>query len=219
MPEKIAQRNRKYKKRLLYITPISLLIILSLFITSDYVPYTEIEKRLGWKGALRVLPEITIIPDSDPYETFVQKKRLEAVTSLDLSVIDETGEAEGRTKETKKKEEKNKITPIEDGLDMIFAEPKHTSIPYSEDYIILKMVNPEYPEEELSNGIEGEVTLEVLVNEEGRVENAWTLSLIGPKSFERSSLRAIRQFIFQPPFREGKPVPMSIRFQINFKIL
>lgn len=217
MPAKISDRDRMYRKRLLYIAPVSILLILSLFATSDYVSYTDLNKRLGWKGPMRVLPEITILPDTDPYESFLEDRKLRTMTSIDLNVLDETGPSEGFTKKKKTEEQAN--TPPEDGLDMVHTRPMHSDVPYSEDYIILKMVHPEYPTEELINGIEGEVTLELLVNEEGRVEGAWVLSVIGPRSFEESSLKAVKQFLFQAPVRNGKPEPMSIRFQINFKIL
>jgi TonB family protein len=216
MPLKIAERDRLYRKRVLSIIPLVLMIILFFFLGSDYVPYAEIEKQLGWKGELRVLPEITILPDDDPFETFVKDRRRRPLTSLELNVLDETGPEKGGT--TKKEEEERKIELPQKGLDPVFTRPLHTSIPYSEDYVILKMVHPIYPPDELMNGIEGEVTLEVLVNESGKVENAWVLSLIGPMSFEESALDAIKQFLFQPPVRNGGPVPMTIVFQISFRI-
>jgi TonB family protein len=219
MPAKIADRDRMYRKTLLCIAPVSVLIILLLFVTSDYVPYSELDKRLGWKGAMRVLPEITILPDTDPLESFLEERKLKSLTSVDLNILDETGLAEGGAKKQKMKEEEETDIPREDGLDFIRTRPMHSDVPYSEDYIILKMVHPVYPTNELINGVEGEVTLELLVNEDGSVENAWILSIIGPKSFEESSLKAVRQFLFQSPIRDGKPAPMSIRFQINFKIL
>ena len=219
MPAKISDRDRMYRKKLLYIAPVSLLIIFSLFVTSDYMPYEELDKRLGWKGPMRILPEITILPSTDPLESFLEERKLKTMTSIVLNVLDETGPSEGGSKKKKKIEKEEREIPPEDGLDLIHTRPMHSDVPYSEDYIILKMVHPDYPAEELINGIEGEVTLELLVNEEGKVENAWILSVIGPKSFEESSLKAVRQFIFQTPVHDGKRTPMSIRFQINFKII
>jgi TonB family protein len=80
------------------------------------------------------------------------------------------------------------------------------------------MVQPEYPTYELENGIEGSVTVELFVNERGFVDMASVLSSIGPKSFEESSLNAVRQFVFQPPMRGDEPTSMWIRFLIKFRI-
>jgi len=213
---KISERNRLHRRKLLYISPISLVVIFLLFISSDYVPYREMQDNLGWKGEMLVLPEITILPDHDPFESFTEKRTTRPLTSLKLNIITETGRAEGGT--TREHEEKDIIPLPQNGFDDISTRPTHSDIPYSEDYIILKMVNPVYPTEELLNGIEGEVTLEILVNESGNVENAWVLSLLGPKSFEHASLDFVKQFRFQPPIMNGAPTPMSIRFQITFKI-
>ncbi|MBI4720129.1 MAG: energy transducer TonB [Chitinivibrionia bacterium] len=219
MPERIAERDRLYRRKLLYISPISVFLILWLFITPGEVPLFETEKNLGWKGEMQVLPELSILPETDPFETSVDERRIRMMTSVDVNVLDETGEAEGNRKQEEQKSEDVLTVPLQDGMDMITTRPMHSDVPYSEDYIILKMVRPVYPAEELENGIEGEVLLEILVNEEGKVQDAWVLTLIGPKSFEESSLKAVKEFLFQPPRIDGKPMPMSIRFQINFKMI
>jgi TonB family protein len=100
----------------------------------------------------------------------------------------------------------------------VITRPRHRDVPYSQTYVILKMVEPEYPLYELENGIEGSVTVEILVNEDGYVETASVLSSIGPKSFEDSSLKAIKQFVFQPPIIGDKPTSMWIKFLIKFRI-
>jgi TonB family protein len=81
------------------------------------------------------------------------------------------------------------------------------------------MVKPEYPPEELDQGVEADVTLEILVDVVGMVEGAWVLVANGPRSFEIASLDAIRQFRFKPPIVEGRPSEMWIRFQIRFRIM
>jgi len=104
------------------------------------------------------------------------------------------------------------------GLESVRHYPAHTEVPYSEDYVILHMIKPDYPPRELSDGIEGDVTLELLVDDAGLVEDVWVLLASGPRSFEQSSLDAVRQFRFKPPIVDGKPTQMWIRFQIRFRI-
>jgi protein TonB len=81
------------------------------------------------------------------------------------------------------------------------------------------MVKPMYPPYELDNGIEGDVTVEILVNEGGRVEEVFVLVATGPKSFEYATIRAVRAFRFKPPVENGQPMPMWIRFQVRFRIM
>ncbi len=89
---------------------------------------------------------------------------------------------------------------------------------YSETYIILRAVQPRYPDHERERGIEGSVTVELLVNELGTVSDANVLELVGPISFQNSALDAVRQFEFQPPIENGLPMPMWIKFLIKFRI-
>lgn len=89
---------------------------------------------------------------------------------------------------------------------------------YSETYIILRAIQPRYPDHERERGIEGSVTVELLVNELGTVSDANVLELVGPMSFQNSALDAVRQFEFQPPIENGIPTPMWIKFLIKFRI-
>jgi TonB family protein len=219
MRESYFNRESDYRKRLLIICPISIFLIALLFITSDLVPYSEIQRTFGWQGALRIMPEITIIPDRDPYETPEKHSRARSMASIDLDLLEESGEAKGMRRAKKPLENEKKMIQPEEEKEEIRHYPAHTDVPYSESYVILSMTKPEYPLEELMNGTEGEVTVEVLVNEEGYVERAWVLTAQGPKSFEESSLAAVKTFRFKPPTDRGKPIAMWIRFQIRFKIM
>lgn len=100
------------------------------------------------------------------------------------------------------------------------GEPIHLSHngSYSETYIILRAIQPRYPDHERERGIEGSVTVELLVNELGTVSDANVLELVGPMSFQNSALDAVRQFEFQPPIENGLPTPMWIKFLIKFRI-
>ena len=60
--------------------------------------------------------------------------------------------------------------------------------------------------------------MELLVNEQGFVENAAIVSAVGPASFREATLRAVRQFVFLPPVEDGKPLAMWIKFIIKFRI-
>jgi TonB family protein len=90
--------------------------------------------------------------------------------------------------------------------------------PYSEAYIILRAVKPKYPEHERERGVEGSVTVELLVDEQGMVANANVLDQVGPDSFRTSALEAVRQFEFQAPIEHGEPSTMWIKFVIKFRI-
>lgn len=211
-------KQRAYRKRVLIAAPIGAVLVLLLFFTSDIVPYRELEKRIGWEGETRLLPNITIVPDEATFEEMREKSQRRTMTSMELEILDETGPAEGSQRQTPTREPEEVEKPELEVAD-VRHYPVHTDVPYSEEYVILHMVQPEYPPQELLQGIEGEVTVELLINEEGEVENAWVLSSLGPKAFETASLKAVKQFRFKPPVQNGEPIQMWIRFQVRFRLV
>jgi len=212
------ERERSYHRRLLKIVPVALGIVLFLFLTSDQVSISELEKQVGFRGEMRLLPEITIMPDHDPYSAIESQQKLKLMTSMDLDIFDGPDFDKPKLVNDDAPDDTDAPEVSFEDLLQITARPSRRDAPYSENYIILKLVEPVYPAYELENGIEGSVTVELFVNEDGKVEMASVLSSIGPKSFEGSSLDAIRKFVFQPPTRDGQPTSMWIRFLIKFRI-
>jgi len=212
-------RNAEYAKRLRLITPLAGLLLLALLFTTREVSYQNVQKHLGWEGAPRLLPEITIMPDKDPFEDMAQEPRTRASTALNVEKLEEPGPGDIPAPQPEPVEtpEETSAPEIEGADERRY--PAHTEVPYSEDYVILHMVRPEYPSYELDNGIEGEVTLEVLVSVAGEVEGAWVLEARGPRSFEAASLEAIQQFRFKPPIVDGQATQMWIRFLVRFRIM
>jgi len=219
MPRTYADREDDYRRRLLIILPISVGLVALLFVTSDIVPYSELEKHIGWEGAIRLLPHVTIVPESDPREDMRNSSILQQMASLDVEMHEEKGPNEGFSEQEIPVRKPDQQTTPELDISDVRHYPAHTEIPYSEDYVIIHMVQPEYPPAELTEGIEGDVWVEILVNEDGQVEDAWVLTAIGPKSFELSSLVAVRQFRFKPPIENGKPMQMWIRFHVFFRLV
>ena len=210
-------RDQAYHRRLLRIVPVAFVIVLFLFVTSDQVSMTELDKHVGFKGEMRLLPEISIIPDEDPFSSVDKHATLKLMKSMDLDIV-EGPELEKPDLINEELPDEDEIPEVEPDDFEIATLAKQRDVPYSETYIVLKMVQPEYPIYELENGIEGSVTVEMFVDEYGVVDMASVLSSIGPKSFEESSLIAVKQFIFQPPKIGNEPTSMWIKFLIKFRI-
>jgi TonB family protein len=215
---RVWERDRAYHKRIVKIIPLAFAAVLFLFLTSDQVSLTELNQQVGWKGAMRVLPEITIVPDDDPYSAIENLRNLKIMTSMDLDIDEGPDFDKPRLLNDPDPDQTDMPEISHDDLLNFPTRPSRRDVPYSDTYIILKMVEPEYPIYELENEIEGNVTVELFVNERGLVEMASVLSSIGPKSFEESSLIAVRQFVFQPPTWNGQPSSMWIKFLIKFRI-
>ncbi len=220
MPGRSWDNDASYRWRILAILPaVVLLFAVAVFVTRHMAPQ-DVFKYVGWRGELELMPEITIIPDAPspdvtPTET---GKTPERTVVLDLA--DAPGEFEPNPPRVER--EPDKVTaPAFDDLENApsVREPDNKPVPYSNDAIILKQVKPVYPPEMRERGIEGKVTIEVLVNEAGRVTEARVVSRLGPEAFEEAALTAIRQWEYQSPLDDrGRPMQFWARYRVNFTL-
>lgn len=86
----------------------------------------------------------------------------------------------------------------------------------SEMPVLLSEVRPTYPKEAKDKGIEGSLTLDVLIDEKGLVRQVSVIE--GLEVFKISALEAMKKFLFRPAVVDGKPVAVRIRYSIKFKL-
>ena len=74
-----------------------------------------------------------------------------------------------------------------------------------------------YPEMARRAGIEGRVTVQFIVNEQGRVENPRVIRGIGG-GCDEAALEAVKQAKFTPGMQRGRPVRVQYSLPIVFKL-
>ncbi len=74
-----------------------------------------------------------------------------------------------------------------------------------------------YPEMARRAGIEGRVTVQFIVNEQGNVENAKVVRGIGG-GCDEEALKAVRNAKFKPGMQRGRPVRVQFALSINFRL-
>ena len=79
-----------------------------------------------------------------------------------------------------------------------------------------KQVKPEYPEIAKKAGIEGRVTVLVLVDKRGQVESVGKIS--GPEVFHEVARTAALQFEFTPAIQNDKPVKVWVALPFKFQL-
>jgi TonB family protein len=172
------------------------------------------EKKLADKPSPAGVRKAAAKPDSETVNSHTGHLRMAAVTTDSRFAIDAPAQENpaGKAGPTSFDDIDARVSSSSPAL--------HITHPgsYSETYIILHAVQPQYPEHERERSIEGSVTVELLVDEQGLVANANVLELVGPESFRRSALEAVRQFEFQAPIENGVPSTMWIKFVIKFQI-
>lgn len=81
----------------------------------------------------------------------------------------------------------------------------------------IRKVTPIYPEKCKKGGIEGLVVLEVTTDKEGNVEKVRVLKDAHPE-LDREARKAIRQWKYEPVFKDGKSVPAMFAVAVDFKL-
>lgn len=74
-----------------------------------------------------------------------------------------------------------------------------------------------YPEMARKAGIEGRVTVQFIVNENGQVENAKVVRGIGG-GCDEEALKAVQNAEFTPGMQRGRPVRVQYALSINFRL-
>ena len=83
----------------------------------------------------------------------------------------------------------------------------------------LVRVPPQYPERARAKLIEGYVTIRFTVTETGAVADPEVIAADPPGYFERSAIRSILRWKYQPQLADGKPVSVISVTKINFALL
>lgn len=215
---KIREYDRKRNRRLLLIIPVSLIVLFVILFSLDRSRVVERIFTVGYEGSPRFVPQITIVEEKGIESDVTMPERHRMVAER-IVLEDEEPEEE---------DTKNKISEARENIDEPILDDQsgeadlrsyktRADVPYREDYVILKMVKPVYPPHAVEKGLEGYVVVELYVDTDGTVSEAWIRSAYGDASFETASLRAVRQFLFKPVTENGEPIPFWVSFLITFK--
>jgi TonB family protein len=225
MPASFWERDAAYRKRLGVIVPFVLVAYALLFFATNQIRYEDIPRFIGWRGELEVLPEITVVPEIESVEAEpAPNERVENETvALDLTA---KGDVPAQPAPQAVAEVKPHVVEAGEGkggegkaeIRSMDQPGRREPVSYTDHFALVKGVTPVYPTFERDQGIEGMVTVEMKVDENGMVVEANVLSTMGPDSFAESALDAVRQFVFEPPTQNGQPTTIWVRLRVKFRI-
>jgi TonB family protein len=81
--------------------------------------------------------------------------------------------------------------------------------------LLIKRVQPKYPQAALSAHIGGVVLIEATINKEGNVTNLKVLN--GDQLLAHAALEAVRQWRYKPYYLNNEPVEIDTQITVNFK--
>jgi protein TonB len=84
---------------------------------------------------------------------------------------------------------------------------------------VLSRVLPTYPRQAKARRIEGWVRIDVSVTPSGRVSGARVDDSSPKDVFDQAALEAIRQWRFQPAFKEGRPIAQRAFILVKFRLV
>jgi hypothetical protein len=92
-----------------------------------------------------------------------------------------------------------------------------TAVPQDDVYVppkLLKAIRSLSPPEALRAYASGVVLMDAVVGESGRVTSATPVS--GPKALYKKAEDTVKEYVYQPATRNGKPVPAHVQVKIQF---
>ena len=90
-------------------------------------------------------------------------------------------------------------------------------IPYQVAPVIIKRVEPLYPELARKAGMQGKVWVKVLIDKEGKVKKAVIMQ--GIEIFHEAAITAVMQWVFKPAIQQDRPIAVWMAIPISFKLL
>ena len=84
--------------------------------------------------------------------------------------------------------------------------------------VLLDGPRPVYPEWAIEQGIEGTLTVRMLVGRDGRVVRALVLKTSGYRVLDDAALAAVEKYRFRPAARDGEPVERWVEQEFVFRI-
>lgn len=86
----------------------------------------------------------------------------------------------------------------------------------SEMPVVLTEIRPVHPKEAKDKKIQGSVSMDVLIDEQGLVRQVRIIE--GDEVFRSGALEAMKKFRFRPAKVDGKPVAVRIRYSLKFNL-
>jgi TonB family protein len=81
-----------------------------------------------------------------------------------------------------------------------------------------RYVAPEYPDRALTDRISGSVTVQYVVDKQGRTENVKVVESVPKGVFDSAATDAIRRWRYRPAEYNGQPVEVPVRTRIRFEL-
>jgi len=107
--------------------------------------------------------------------------------------------------------------PVEVQKDINIEEPPADFVPVEKEPVVVKKVEPKYPELAMRAGLEGKVWVKIWVDKEGKPKQVIVLKS-DAEIFNEPSIEAAKQFVFTPAYMNNGPVSVWVSVPFKFTL-
>jgi len=210
-------RERVYRSRLL--VGAILAVAIHLAVTISLAPLRQripLVRYIGYEGALRILPEISIQRPVGVAET--ELETLFGLGSDSFMRVIDTREVDNPIEEDAPLQDDSGDFEEEYGEEIRRQLEQSLPQPTSRDVVVVRLVKPAYPPASVAAGVEGVVVFRLHVSKYGRVARAWLLSSEVDGDCEEAARRAVLQWKFRPHVAAGTAVEFLVDQRIRFRL-
>lgn len=214
---KIVKYDRQRIRLIVKLIPVTILVMALALYLLNRTGIIEKKFNVGYEGPMKLVPEVRILDE----KTGDEKGTMEYYTPMvGREMVTGEGSDDG-IEEAPDTLASDIETPLPDEISIdserfLRTYPARAEVPYSREYVILKMVKPDYPQDALAKGIEGYVIIEAHVGEDGKVRSVYARKVFGAESFKDASLQAVSNFEFKPKRENGRPASFWVSFIVRF---
>jgi protein TonB len=83
--------------------------------------------------------------------------------------------------------------------------------------VVIEMKKADYPESAKAKKLQGEVALEVTIDEQGKVTDTHVVKPLAPE-LDAAAAAAVGASTFRPGMKDGRPVPVKVTITVAFRL-
>ena len=106
---------------------------------------------------------------------------------------------------------------VEQNLRVEDDAPPADFVPVEKEPVVVKKVEPKYPDLAMRAGLEGKVWVKIWVDKEGKAKQVVILKS-DAEIFNEPAMEAAKQFVFTPAYMNNGPVSVWVSVPFKFKL-
>ncbi|MFH1688867.1 MAG: energy transducer TonB [Candidatus Eisenbacteria bacterium] len=210
-------RDRRYRSRIVWSTAwavvFHLLLVLAVAPLRDRIPLV---RRSGYRGEIRLLPEISVMRDAAETENEALARGGELGGS-GFQLVELRIAELALPRKTSTEADVEELDPALGDDVRNLRDTSHPQ-PTGQEIVIEHLVEPVYPQSAIEAGIEGVAVFGIRVEATGEVHQAWLVESEVSGECNLEAQRALLQWRFAPYLVDGSPAPFLKYYRVRFRL-